>query len=253
MDAQNVMPVHARTHQQQRLYWRRTWLITDHTGLPAGSRGRLSAAFLGWHDSCQPPPSICSVPKRVESCASSPTIAHAPLRLRRLPRCTLLSGVGGGQVQGYRGPIHKHQGPQTLKLLISRMPLSVFVFEPLRLTPDLCVQPDHRMSLSCNISILYSLFSVVYLKLLSPSVCVPPKLRLLRFALPVYVASRYFQENPPFSLDDKTFNCDDVYYYNCWNKTHPSLLTIFRSLAPSSCVCNTNQRLSLARSEVTVT
>ena len=43
-----------------------------------------------------------------------------------------------------------------------------------------------RMSLS----ILYSLFSVVFL---CPSVCVAPKLRSLHFTHPVYIASRYFQ------------------------------------------------------------
>ena len=54
-----------------------------------------------------------------------------------------------------------------------------------------------------SLSILYSRFSVVFL---SPSVCVAPKLRSLHFAHPVYVASRYFQENPPFSLPLATFS-----------------------------------------------
>ena len=55
-----------------------------------------------------------------------------------------------------------------------------------------CMAPKVRYSHSFA---AYSLFSVVFL---SPSMCVAPKLRSLHFAHPVYVASRYFQQNPPF-------------------------------------------------------
>ena len=107
-----------------------------------------------------------------------------------------------------------------------------------------------------SLSILYSLSCVVFL---SPSMCVAPKLRSLHFAHPVYVASRYFQQNPPFSLKKEPDSISPHYHpgspvcvretlflFSVWRILLLLKLRSLRLFAPPVCVAsrqfNTNQR-----------